>query len=144
MLAFAPKIIHVPVVRRKTFPKRPPTLNDLTGAQTFEAERFDPLVELIRTCKARKTSRDKDGNPIPDPEKPGHFLSEPLLEPKILVHALLGMIPYGRPQLRCAEVREQIDATFNLVIKTFEMGKPKVEVESKRVETLPPIDAITQ
>ena len=127
-------------MRRKTFPKRPPTLNDLTAQKVFEIEKFDPLVELIRQCKATKMCRDKKGDPIPDKANPGEFLREPLLEPKILVHALLGMIPYGRPQLRCAEVREQLDATFNIVVKTFDKPQ-KVEIESKRVETLPPIDA---
>lgn len=117
--------------RRKPYHFKSPTHDGLTAAQICELEKFDPFVELIRACKAKRCVRNKKGEPILDEN--GKPIWEPLLEPRLFVEATKALAEFVRPKLRCAEVKETLDATFNIVVKTFEKKSPSVQIESRQV-----------
>lgn len=104
--------------------------------EVFEAEGFDPLLELIRCCKARRTVRDKDGVPCRDSN--GKIETLPLLEPRLFVEATKALIEFGYAKLRTQEVKEQLDVTFHWTINRFESPTKEIapikvlEIEDKK------------
>ncbi len=111
-------------------PRAEPTFDGLTVRQIFEREKFDPLLELIRCCKGRRTVRNAQGEPMLDEN--GKVETIPLLEPRLFVEACKAMIEFAYPKLRTQEIKEQLDVKFTVTINRFE--------EPKKLEDKPAID----
>ena len=114
-----------PQARRKK-PRANPTLNGLTAQQLFDVEDFDPLLELIKLCRAQYTVRDEEGNILKDED--GKPRKDYVLEPKLRVEALKSMIEFGRPKLRTQEVKETLDVNFQISINRFDKPDELPEV----------------